>query len=565
MATAPSTLLQRLRAPADARIAWGVAGLWLLVCAVILPYQHWDFAQRSSIFGGILRKAQQDSEWWFCLTAPPLCAWMIHRARRQWSTLPLQGHWSGAVLTAAAMACFWFGYRADTAYAGYAALQLLGAGLLLGIGGLAWWRVLVFPWIFLIFTWPMLPLENLLAVPLRLHTAGMAAGLLNLIGYPAVHEGTGLMSAADAVAGVAAGSRFQLDVDQPCAGMRSLFSLLMIAALQGWLGLRQFGPRLLLMLCAVPLAVFGNLLRLLLLAIGATHLGSEVAIGRRVGEHQEMSFLHSMAGLLVYAVALAGILLLSRWLASREKRVTAQGVRLKLRGDTSGLQLLLLSSLIALTIALTQLGPSSFAIGPLGVKAPMPLQVGAYVATANPASAREKSLLDEDVRIERQFYSKPGRSILATLVMGGAQKRSLHSPEVCLPAQGWQLSGQSNLILTGPDASPIRATLRRMNRLVQGPGGSPVMLRALFIYWFVGSDGSTCATDLENSWRTYADAVLKGINHRWSMLTFFIPLEPGASEDPYAEVAALEESRSFIEELLPQIQSMRSSAAASTR
>jgi exosortase len=541
----------------------------LLVCAVILPYQHWDFAQRSSILGGILRKAQQDSEWWFCLVTPPLCLWMLWRLRPQWRQLPLQGHWLGLPLIALAMAFLAFGHRADTAYPGYAGLQLLTLGLLLGVGGSAWWRVLAFPWAFLMFTWPMLPLENLLAVPLRLKTAQLAGTLLGLLGFPAVQEGTGLMSAADAIKGLAAGARFQLDVDQPCAGIRSLFSLSMVAALQGWLQLRTSGSRLLLLLSAIPLAVLGNLLRLLLLAIGASFLGSDVAIGRRMGEHQEMSFLHSLAGLLVFVVALGGMLGLSRLLAGCEKKTNPLPTQTRLTpspgAHTHRLWLMALSLPIALSLVLIVSLPGHYAIGPLGIEPNMPLQQGDYVATPNPMSAREKSMLAEDVRIERQFYSKPGRSILATLVMGGAEKRSLHSPEVCLPAQGWQLSAQSPITLTGPNQSEIRATMRRMHRDVSNGIGGVTRLRALFIYWYVGSDGSTCATDLENSWRTYADAVLKGINHRWSMLTFFVPMEPSISDDPYGEINALEETRSFIASLLPQLQPSASTAAPSTR
>ena len=43
------------------RLAFGVAALGVLTLLILWPYQHWDFTQRSSIVGGILRKAEQDA------------------------------------------------------------------------------------------------------------------------------------------------------------------------------------------------------------------------------------------------------------------------------------------------------------------------------------------------------------------------------------------------------------------------------------------------------------------------------------------------------------------------
>ena len=60
---------------------------------------------------------------------------------------------------------------------------------------------------------------------------------------------------------------------------------------------------------------------------------------------------------------------------------------------------------------------------------------------------------------------------------------------------------------------------------------------------------------LEHVIKTYTDAFFKNINHRWTLLTFFVPLKVSVAgfEDPFAELAAVEETKAFIRELLPKL------------
>lgn len=534
-----------------------VAGLFLVVLLGWFPYQHWEFGARSSVFGGILKKAEQDSEWWFCLVTPFLVAWLIQRMSRSLKQLPLDGSWLGLPVLLLGMVFYWFGYKVDTAYPGYLAGQLLTLGIILQLGGVTWLRRLFFPWAFLVFTWPMLPLESVLAVPLRMMTAKASGMVLNLIGVPVLQEGTGLLSAADPVKGLSAGDLFQLDVEEPCSGIRSLFSLMMLAALYGWLSLKTWLGRGILFASAIPLAVLGNLVRMILLALGSLWWGSDFAIGRNIDGHQEMSFYHSMAGFAVFGVALSGMFGMATLLENKVERgrpvpkpaapgagSTAQRAWLNL-----GVTVLVLGG----GLTLCALSDASYKVGPLGIDPHMPGIVGPFVSTDQPMTAREKAALLEDVRIERRIYTKPDRTILATVVMSGAEKRSIHSPDVCLPAQGWQMTSESMVSLDLGLATEVQATMKTMHRDIMDDQGRRMRVRAVFLFWFLGSDGTTCAGNQEHVWRTYSDAFFKNINHRWTMLTFFVPLpmEKSLLEDPFAELAALEDTKAFIRALVP--------------
>lgn len=540
-------------------VALGVSALLLVVALGLWPYQHWEFDQRSSVVGGIIRKAQQDSEWWFCLLTPFLVGWLVWRMRAQLQRLPMTGSWLGVPVLILSMIMYWFGYKVDTAYPGYISGQLMTLGLILLLGGLPWLKQLFFPWAFLVFTWPMLPLETALAVPLRMETARLSGFLLNLIGVDVVREGTGLHSAANEALRLAQGQRFQLDVEEPCSGIRSLFSLMMISALYGWLSLKTWLPRGILFASAIPLAVVGNIVRMVLLALGSLWFGTEFAIGRNIDGNQEMSFYHSMAGFAVFGVALAGMFAICTQLEKRldhtvHPKADSPGEE-TLRKPGSWLHLGLILAIIGSGLAFCAMTDASYKVDEAGLKTEMPNLLGTYVSTDQPMTAREKSVLAEDVVISRRLYSKPDRAILATVVLSGGEKRSLHTPDICLPAQGWQIISTTPVEIPVSADREVTATLMSMARDVMTERGERVRIHALNLYWYFGSDGRTCASYQEHVLRTYTDAFFKNINHRWALVTFFVPLKPsiGGLDDPMAELAAMEEAKDFIKDLMPKL------------
>ncbi len=549
---APAACGERLRLP-----AWGAAGALLALLVAVLPYQHWDFERRSSLLGGIMAKARQDSEWVFCLFVPFIVGWLVWRMRGELQRLPMRGSWLGLAALLPGMGLYWFGYKADTAYPGYAAVQLAAAGMILLAGGPVWMRRLFFPWLFLAFMWPMLPLESKLAFPLRVFTARLSAGLLNLLGMDVVRDGTGLHSAADLDLGLEQGALFRLDVEEPCSGIRSLFSLMMISALYGWLALRTWRSRALLFAGAVPLAVLGNVVRMGLLTAGSRWFGSEFAVGRNIEGHQEMSFFHSLAGFAVFGVALAGMFAVCSFLERRErgrkaaapKRVPGGG------GVTTWAHVAALALAAGGGMAACVLTDTGYVVAPPGIGMDLPGRHAGYESVDMPMNTLERQILHEDVTIGRRFYMTPQRAILASVVMSGVIKRSLHEPQICLPGQGWMIDGKEYIEVDAGLERPVKATVLSMHRDTQGADGGVKRTRALNVYWYFGSDGTTAASYDEHVAVSYFDSVLKNLNHRWALVSFFAPMREQmlGMDDPFAELAVLEDVRAFIRGLVPEL------------
>ncbi|MCB1224182.1 MAG: exosortase/archaeosortase family protein [Verrucomicrobiales bacterium] len=551
----------------DARwLALGCFTLCLVLLYAVWPYQNWQFDERSSILSGWFRSVLRDSEWTFCLVVPPIVAYLVWKQADQLRALPLRGSWGGVGLVVLALLVYWMGYKVNTGYLGFFSAHTMVLGLILLIGGPQWTRALFFPWLFLTFMWPLFPLEERLAFPLRMLTANLSAKLLNLLHLDVIREGTALHSASDAAAGIAPGERFQLDVSEPCSGIRSLFSLMMVSALYGYLVLKSPVSRLILFASSIPLAVAGNLVRMVMLTAGSYWFGSEFAVGRNIDGHQEMSTFHSLAGYAVFAVALGGMFAICsllegrHWKRLKTKRRSSRSATALARPSIT--RHLLASCGVALVLCVSCLAwCSTLNLRPQfadpGVTLDLPLRVSAYQGRPMEITTKEKELLNpEGVELARTAYlDARRREIIATIIVGGPGKRTLHRPEVCLPGQGWSIVDSNEITIPLQDGRNVHATVLRLLRDRIDADGQRLRFRGLNIYWYVGSDGSTVADFYGHVTQGYRDAILKNLNHRWSMVSVFTPVWEGpvGREDPFEELRALDDTKAFITELAPQL------------
>lgn len=549
------------------KAAAAVTGIGFILLFAIWPYQHWEFGTRMSVLSGWFSWVTKYADWVFCLFVPVITGALVWLRRTELRGIPWHGDWLGLLPLTLGLFVYWVGFKADTGYPGFLAIQLVLAGFILLIGGREWMRGLFFAWLFLFFTWPMQPLEDSVASPLRPRTAAMTAKMLSLLGVPAQNEGSALQSAADAARGLERGAAFSLDVDAKCSGINSLFVLMMISALLGYLALKSVRSRLILFVCAVPLAVAGNVARLLMLAFGSMWLGSDVAVGKRIGDHQEMSFFHTMAGFAVFGVALAGMFALCWMLEGRELKSTL--ARHQKQRSRSGswitiplprrtlAQVAAAFILLAATFGICAGTDVRYLVSRAGVTLELPLSVGDYQGREMEVAALEKERLDEGVKLTRFGYrNERGRQIMSSIVLSGHLKRSLHRPEVCLPGQGWTIVESSPVKVPLPDGRAFEATYLRIFIDKLDENGRRIRQRGVNLYWYIGSDETTCATHYEHVAQTYLDAIFRNLNHRWAMASVFIPVEEAATAGPegmFAEFNALEDARDFAGQLMPLI------------
>lgn len=164
-------------------------------------------------------------------------------------------------------------------------LALLGwSALLAGGCGL---RAGAYPAFLLLLAVP-LPIVDRWGPPLAGRVAAATATVAQALGSPALVRG-----------GELSVGRERFTVGAPCSGLRSLVAAVSLAAVLA--GILQLPParRLFLMALALPLAILGNGLRLLLLVLAAEHLGTDAALRLFHGPLGAFGFL-ALALLLVW-------------------------------------------------------------------------------------------------------------------------------------------------------------------------------------------------------------------------------------------------------------------------
>jgi exosortase len=100
-----------------------------------------------------------------------------------------------------------------------------------------------------------------------------------------------------------------LQVVQACSGLRSLVSLLTLAAVFGYLTLKSNVLRMILFVSGLPVAVFVNILRIILMIMAFYFMDLDLTEDR----------IHGIFGMVIFILALIFIAIIRKVLASWDK------------------------------------------------------------------------------------------------------------------------------------------------------------------------------------------------------------------------------------------------------
>lgn len=212
-------------------------------------------------------------------------AWVLYREWPRLQALPDHGSRWGWLLVVPALLAYVLGRSQQIWLLEIGAFIPLLAGCGLLSKGRAALRPLAFPLLILLFAIP-LPgaLVDLLTTGLKQYVSVVAENLLYFAGYPIARSGVTLTIGP-----------YQLLVADACSGLNSLFSLFSVALLYLYMqGYTSRWRNLLLLLAIAPIAMLANVVRVMVLVL-LTYYGGD-ALGQ--------GFLHGVAGILLFAIAL---------------------------------------------------------------------------------------------------------------------------------------------------------------------------------------------------------------------------------------------------------------------
>jgi exosortase len=176
-----------------------------------------------------------------------------------------------------------------------------------GLMGLAWgpelMRQTLFPFFLLLFCIPISSVLEPVTVPLRLLVGRIVEWICHvLLGIDIIREGATLKDP---------GGRYAYEVAAACSGIRSLVAIGLIATVGMFVYLDRWWKRLVFLVSAAPLAVAGNVVRLLMVIVSA-EIGGEAA-----GDYVHEGGPFGLISLMPYLPAFFGLMALGKWLMKR--------------------------------------------------------------------------------------------------------------------------------------------------------------------------------------------------------------------------------------------------------
>jgi EpsI family protein len=377
------------------------------------------------------------------------------------------------------------------------------AGVLLAAGGGPWLRVLAFPLFLLVFMLPKLAfVYNQVTLPLQLLASQMAAGLAHAAGTSVLREGNILNVAGHRIA-----------VEEACDGIRYVLSLAFVGLVWGHMaGLRGW-RRALLGVCAVPVAILANGLRVAAVAVMCEY-DYPLALGRF---HDASGWAALALALLLLAAATRAIRLLPAGVANPEPQPS--GFAPVRTVWLLGVALILVAQLPLMHAV--PLVEATHRILPLAL---FPERLGVWRMTRwEPIPADELAALKTDDSLERFYADQSGRSeIELRVAYYGSQRggeRQPHSPKVCLPGGGWMPI----------ESRTVRVAGGEINVYVVSKGSQ----RATVLYWY-----QTPYQAVASEWITKALTVVNGVVHRRTDVALVRLVIPGnAGQGPLIDAA----------------------------
>ena len=134
------------------------------------------------------------------------------------------------------------------------------------------------------------------------------------------------------------------------------------------------------------------------------------------------------------------------------------------------------------------------------------MEIKGFASEPIAISEAERTVLPADTEIDKRRYVSPDGEFLVSVVVGGRSKSSIHRPELCLPAQGFQMASPRTVEVGGVEWHVI--TLAREEASSMG-----------FAYTFFNQDGYRTSSHLRRIFRDVWDRSMRGRIDRWVMLT----------------------------------------------
>lgn len=276
---------------------------WILVAAMYSPVFYRLY------FAGGRYWSDDYSHAFFIL---PISLWLIWRKRKYLLEIVSEQNnesyknLSGLFVLVIGILMFISGWRQGIYFIYLLSLVPVSFGLAIFLYGTRASRVLAFPILYLLFIVPPpAPILDSITMPMRHGVSVVTEFVLNFLNYPVKREGLLLTM-----------GYHEIFMAPACSGFRSLVTMFALVLVYVYIIKGGLAKKLILVSFIAPLAVFGNLIRILTLCLITFYFGDEAGQG----------FFHNFSGIVIFVITISGLmgveLLVNRLLPEKQSRST---------------------------------------------------------------------------------------------------------------------------------------------------------------------------------------------------------------------------------------------------
>ena len=219
----------------------------------------------------------------------PICIYILFQKKDVLSKTPVLPSSWGLVFLIFSLIIYIFAYFCEILTITSLSLVLFTSGVITYFYGFKMFKELIFPLCLLLF---MIPIPSQiftsLTIPLQIFVSKSSVFIGSLLGMPIYREGNVIHLPEQT-----------LQVVQACSGLRSLLSLLTLSAVFSYLTLKSNVLRSILFISGIPIAIFVNIIRVLLMILFFYHFNYDLTKGT----------IHTIFGVVIFAFALIAILI----------------------------------------------------------------------------------------------------------------------------------------------------------------------------------------------------------------------------------------------------------------
>lgn len=252
-----------------------------------------------SVLPDMAHQWYEDANYSHGFIVPLIAGYFAYQKRQELLQVAIEPWWPGLALFLAGLLQLTIGWLGTEFFTMRSSLVVTLSGLTLFFLGKRLFRLMLLPLGYLLF---MVPLPYILydsvAFPLKLFVTKASIYVLKLVGVVVMREGNIIMLPLTT-----------LEVADACSGIRSLISLLALAVAYAFFLKLSSARRCVLILSAIPIAIFANAVRVIGTGLLAQYWGAKAAEG----------FFHEFAGMAVFLVAIVLMVAMGALLADRKK------------------------------------------------------------------------------------------------------------------------------------------------------------------------------------------------------------------------------------------------------